>query len=135
MRTTLFLLLFPLSSLALADFTAEVTHVRDGDTLECGSRVVRLANIDAPESDQPHGTEADRALRSAVSGKRVRVETRGRGNHGRITGEVYLEGRNINARLVREGHAWVYDQYNQNSRLPKVEAKAREADRGLVHYV
>jgi endonuclease YncB( thermonuclease family) len=62
------LLVFLLFPLGHADITGRVTHVRDGDTIELGQRVIRLQGIDAPESDQPHGDEASRALRQRVVG-------------------------------------------------------------------
>lgn len=117
---------------ASADFSAKITHVRDGDTIELGERVVRLGGIDTPESGQPHGDEAGQALRRLVLGENVRVETDGRGTHGRIIGRVYHQGRDINEWLVQRGHAWAYDRYlDPDSRLPDLEAEAREADRGL----
>lgn len=125
-------LLLLVTTAAQADFTATVTHVRDGDTLECGERVVRLQGIDAPESDQPHGRAAGRALRRLVAGETVTVETHGRGDYGRIIGTVHYEGRDVNAWMVRQGHAWAYDDYlRPGSVLPSLERRAREADRGL----
>ncbi|SCY27869.1 thermonuclease family protein [Thiohalorhabdus denitrificans] len=121
-----------LTGSASADFEAEVTHVRDGDTIELGERVVRLGGIDTPESGQPHGDEAGQAVRRLVLGETVRIETDGRGSHGRLIGRVYHQGRDINAWLVQQGHAWAYDHYLEpGSRLPDLEAEAREEGRGL----
>ena len=114
-----------------ADFTGRVTHVRDGDTIELGERAVRLQGIDAPESDQPYGKRAGQALRERIGGRRVRVETHGRGSYGRVIGTVFLDGANVNAWLVRKGYAWVYDRYNDDPRLPRLERQARQAQRGL----
>lgn len=133
-RITLLAALLAFSSvLAAADsITARVTHVRDGDTVECGERVVRLAGIDTPESDQPHGGAAGRALRRLVGGEVVRVVTDTRGVHGRIIGVVHYQGRNVNAWLVRQGHAWAYDRYlDPGSELPDLERRARANGRGL----
>lgn len=120
-----------LPAFGVAGLEGLVTHVRDGDTIELESRTVRLQGIDAPESDQPHGAVASRALEAKIGGRRVRIETHGRGNYGRIIGTVHLRNTNINAWLVRAGHAWVYEKYNDDPRLPRLERRAREADRGL----
>lgn len=127
----LYLDLLP-ASVSAGSFTAQVAHVRDGDTLECGERVVRLGGIDTPESDQPHGAAAGQALRELVGGEVVRVVTDGEGAHGRIIGVVRHQGRNVNAWLVRRGHAWAYDRYLEpDSELPALERRARAAGRGL----
>ena len=129
---TLILLAGLLGQPAHADFTATVTHVRDGDTVELGERAVRLQGIDAPESDQPHGSAAGKALRRLVAGERVRVESHGRGDYDRIIGTIHHDGQDVNALMVREGHAWAYDEYLEpGSVLPALERRAREADRGL----
>ena len=132
MRMVLTAILLGIVTVAQADFSARVTHVRDGDTVECGERVVRLQGIDAPESDQPYGTEAGKALRLKVLGERITVKSQGRGNYGRIIGVLVHEGTNVNAWLVRQGHAWAYDRYlGPASRLPDLERRARRAGRGL----
>ena len=117
---------------AQADIRGQVTHVRDGDTIELSERVIRLSGIDAPESDQPNGRAAGHALRRLVLGEEVRVETEGRGSYGRITGVVHLNQKIVNAWLVRQGHAWAYERYLEpGSRLPALEREARESERGL----
>lgn len=108
-----------------------VTHVRDGNTLECESKVVRLHGIDAPESNQTYGGQAGQALHALVEGQTVRVETHGWGDYGRVIGTVYLGERNVNAWLVRQGHAWVHDRCNEDPRFPRSEEEARKAERGL----
>lgn len=113
------------------EIIGQVTHVRDADTIELGDRTVRLQGIDAPESDQPYGRKATRAMRRKVLDERVRVETHGRGNYGRIIGTVWLEGLNVNGWLVSRGYAWVYDKYNEDPRLPELEEIAWEESRGL----
>ena len=132
MRIILTVALLGITAAAHADFMARVTHVRDADTIECGQRVVRLQGIDAPELDQPHGRQATQALRARILGKRVTVETEGRGKYGRIIGVVVHDGHNLNAWLVRRGHAWAYDRYlGPGSPLPDLERAAQNAGRGL----
>jgi endonuclease YncB( thermonuclease family) len=94
--------------------TGEVVSVADGDTITIlvdSERVkVRLAEIDAPERGQPWGKRAKQALTGKIAGHVVQVETSWRDRYGRRVGHVVYSGRDINRELVREGHAWVYQQ-------------------------
>ena len=51
--------------------------------------------------------------------------------YGRTVGKVYLEDLDINAELVRYGHAWVYRRYAKDKTLFDLEAEARENQLGL----
>jgi len=122
---------------AAAELSGEVVRVADGDTLTIrsasGRRLkIRLYGIDAPEADQPHGPEAERALAGAVAGRRVRVEAREWDDYGRIVGVVYAGERNVNLAMVCEGEAWWYRHYAGGERAMRdCEEQARAARRGL----
>ena len=106
-----------------------VIKVSDGDTLQVRTSEetklkVRLYGIDAPETEksnrrtgkvskpgQPFGEEAYKALQSKVVGKKVRVDIIAVDRYKREVGIVYLESRNINLQMVKEGWAWAYTQY------------------------
>ncbi|MBC7956504.1 MAG: thermonuclease family protein [Cytophagales bacterium] len=113
-----------------------VTRVSDGDTLwvrpEGGKPVkVRLHGIDAPERCQPWGSQARAALAARVLHRPVHVRTRAHDNYHRTVGSLELNGEDIAAWMVREGHAWS-DPYRR-SRGPYAaqEQQARAARRGL----
>lgn len=126
------LALFLLPSIVIAgEIVDRVTYVRDGDTIEIGDLVVRLAGIDAPESDQPQGRRSAMALHQRVLGETVRVETKGRDQYQRVLGVVYHGGDNLNRWLVRHGHAWEYDRYSQDMMLGWLEWQAWWGGRGL----
>jgi endonuclease YncB( thermonuclease family) len=112
-----------------------VTKVIDGDTIEFkeeeGRYKVRLTEIDAPESDQPWGKEAERALANKIHRKNVEIHDEGIDRYGRLLGRIYFEGRDISQELVEEGHAWVYREYMSDPFLLKDELSARQADLGL----
>ena len=121
---------------ALADVTARVVEVVDGDTirvLDDGDEVtVRLEGIDAPESDQPFGDAATRYVAGAVVGERVRVVEHGEDYLGRTIGEVLTaEGENLNRVLVDEGFAWWFERYNDDDSLGDLQATARAREAGL----
>lgn len=113
-----------------------VATVHDGDTVTCldergVARKIRLAGIDAPESGQPHGDAARRALAAKLVGGWVRVEGRARDQHGRLLGTLWIEGRDLNAELVTEGFAWAFGGFVPDEELVAAEAAARRSRRGL----
>lgn len=122
-----------LSTTALADTTAVVIDVHDGDTvtLDTGERV-RLADIDAPELKQPGGSEARTLLAGLINRQTVRVVERGRDRYGRLLGVIWLGERDVNEELVRAGAVWCFVRYlPPRSTCPAIEAEARAARRGL----
>ena len=121
---------------ALGDeITGTVTRVVDGDTIHVSvgltKHVIRLAEIDTPERDQPWGREASRALADKLTRARVTVHTTETDRYGRLVGKVLLGSREINREMVREGHAWVYRQYMQDRSLLEDERTARQRKAGL----
>jgi endonuclease YncB( thermonuclease family) len=112
-----------------------VTRVTDGDTihvqLSSGDIIVRLDSIDAPEHDQPGGREATQALTALVLGHAVSLEVITQDRYERLVAQVLLNGESVNARLVREGHAWAYRFFVKNPDYCRWEDEARSAHRGL----
>ena len=120
---------------AAADVTGVVTRVSDGDTLWVADAArlrhkVRLLDIDAPESSQPSGAESTAYLKSLVGGRTVRVAGGGRDMYGRVLGVVWLDGEDVNLKMVREGMAWVY-RHSANAQYAAAQEGARAARRGL----
>ena len=106
-----------------------MTEVYDGDTItadiDLGFKVwrrdekLRLFGIDAPEvrgETRPAGLQARDALRSRILNRDVIVCTikDKTGKYGRYLAEVFLDGENINAWLVAEGHAIPYGEVRQS---------------------
>jgi endonuclease YncB( thermonuclease family) len=120
---------------AAIDLLGKVVGVLDGDTLtvlvERRAVKVRLAEIDTPEKGQPYGSAARQALSDLVFGKVATVHGQTRDRYGRTVGRVYVDGRDVNAELVRAGHAWVYRKYTTDRSLYALEAEAKAAGRGL----
>jgi micrococcal nuclease len=129
------------TSVALADNSAvlagRVIKVVDGDTidvqLQSGLVRVRFHAVDAPEKAQDYGRAATDALFSLIGGKDVQIEPFKQDRYERLVGIVYLGDLNVNAELVRNGHAWAMRRYMRKSdaELCSLESAARLGHRGL----
>ena len=136
---SLFLLAALAAALPLhaATFRGVVSHVTDGDTLwvKPGGRgeavEIRLVDLDAPENCQAFGPQARRALVARVLHQTVVVRTRGVDEFQRTLAQVSHRGRDVNAWLVREGHAWSSTFHGKRGPYEKLEDEARAARRGL----
>jgi micrococcal nuclease len=85
--------------------TGQVTHVRDGDTIVVGGMPIRLNGLAAPESDEPGGAAATKAMIKLVQGRTLRCELDGERTHDRCVGICYLDGVDISATMVAAGLA------------------------------
>nr|VFK37399.1 MAG: micrococcal nuclease [Candidatus Kentron sp. TC]VFK37714.1 MAG: micrococcal nuclease [Candidatus Kentron sp. TC]VFK51480.1 MAG: micrococcal nuclease [Candidatus Kentron sp. TC] len=95
-------------------YRCSASRVVDGDTIDLvvdlGFRIsidvrVRLAGIDAPERYTDDGKKATARLEE-LAPRIASLSTRKTGKYGRWLGTLYdEEGNDINAQLVREGHA------------------------------
>ena len=82
-RNILIGLMIAIASNAMAQNTAKVVRVWDGDSfnLLVKGEVIstRLANVDAPEMNQAWGKESQKNVSQLILGKDVEFETTGRG--------------------------------------------------------
>ena len=119
------------------ELAGRVVKADDGDTLSIVDadrqpHVVRLADIDAPETAQRFGTQSRQSLAALCAGKTAQVEDRGRDADGRSLGWVTCAGINANGEQVRRGMAWVNPHTaSPTSALYALEGDARLARRGL----
>lgn len=131
------LLLLALSAVAeSAELAGRVVGVTDGDSLTLlvnglEQVKVRLAEIDAPEHDQPFGQRSKQSLSELIYNRLVTVKVWDRDDYGRTVGVVWIGDRNVDAEQVRRGMAWVYRQFAKTGDLYRLEAEAKQARRGL----
>lgn len=128
-------LLLP-GTLSAQDFTGVVVRVMDGDSVVVENAQdmqieIRLADIDAPERDQPYADAARDALRALVLEETVDVRFNDVDDYGRIVARLYAGGTDVSAELLDRGLAWVYRQYARDASLLAHETAARNARRGL----
>ncbi len=87
--------------------TRMVTRIIDGDTAVIEGESVRLLGIDADERGEPCYNQARERLEELVLDREVLLEsdTEDKDMYGRYLRFLFLEGDNINLRMVGEGLA------------------------------
>ncbi|MHB9285502.1 thermonuclease family protein [Halobacteriales archaeon Cl-PHB] len=146
---------------ASQSYNVTVTNVVDGDTIDVryangSTDRVRLIGIDTPEvhvetepedwegipdTDAGHqclrnaGENASAYVGEAIAGREVRLQLDAvgdtRGSYGRLLAYVYVDGDNLNYRLVSEGYAAVYPaEFEQQDRFEAAEDDAIAASAG-----
>ncbi len=118
-------------------FAARVVTVSDGDTVwvtpvQSQRRMkLRMQGIDAPERCQPGGEEATRALRELLLNQTVEVVVRGQDDYQRGLARIRLQGKDVGAFMVSQGHAWSYRFKSDPGPYVREEQAARQARRGV----
>ena len=125
-----------------ATFEGTVSRVVDGDTVWVRAAgdgsgrnprpiKLRLQGIDAPERCQAWGAQATAALSARVLHQRVEVSTRAKDDYQRTLGNLLLNGEDVSAWMVAQGHAWSYHHRHSGGPYADQEQQARAARRGL----
>ena len=122
-----------------------LVRVLDGDTIALDNgETVRLIGVDAPEIHHPEipvqrfGQEAAEFLRRFTEGLECTLEyepTDIRDQYGRLLAYVFVEGRLVNAEIIRQGYAYAYTRFpcRRQAEFIVLEHEARENQRGLWH--
>ena len=114
---------------------AKVIRITDGDSLwvrpaDGGAPVeLRIDGIDAPEICQSGGQAARKALAARLMGRTVDVDTRRQDDYDRALASVFLDGEDMGAWMVSQGHAWAYRQ--ASGAYLALQARAQSAALGL----
>ena len=124
----------------------QVSRVVDGDTLIVSkgsiNLTIRLVGIDAPETSkkkhepgQPYSQQSTKYLAKIALNRAADVKSYGADPYGRVLGEVFVDGNNVNLEMVKAGLAEVY----RGTPAPgqdvgpywSAEEAAREAGKGM----
>lgn len=141
-RMKLFLsVVFCLIPLSAQAFTALVIKVSDGDTVtvthDGEKQRVRVFGIDAPEHDQPGGTQAKHDMTALALGKTVEVDPpfgkrKFPHSYNRIVATLTTpEGTDIGWTLLTLGDAWAYDQFKPPRQYDEAMTQAASIHEGL----
>ena len=136
---TLFFVIIPVPVIALAG-QYKVIRVVDGDTIviEFNGKYekVRMLCVNTPESVHPDkkqnipmGKVASRYTQKKLTGKNFALEfeiENLRGNYGRLLAYVFVDGKNLNLDLVRQGLSPYYTKYGKSE---KYDAEFRVAEK------
>ena len=130
------ILLLITANIAIAEeYDAKVIVVIDGDTLVVlhnNAKVkIRMANIDAPEKDQPFGMQARQVMFGMVFKKQVHIDSVTVDKYGRTVALVTMNGLNINEEMVKRGMAWEYSYYKPGRIYMALQSEAQQEHRGL----
>jgi endonuclease YncB( thermonuclease family) len=120
----------------------KIVGVHDGDTITLLDEnktqyKVRFNGIDAPELKQDFGNKAKESLSDLVFGKTVTLVYSKLDKYGRIVGNIYLDGKDINLEQIKAGFAWHYKKYQDEQTetdrksYSEAEIKAKESKLGL----
>lgn len=80
-------------------------HLVDGDTIDVRGTRWRLAGFDAPERDQPGGSDATAHLRTVLAHSHKIAFVGGRDAYGRRLAHVWTTRGSLAWRMVASGHA------------------------------
>ena len=119
---------------------AKVLSITDGDTFKVRlrgyARSIRIACIDAPETWESGGQEAQDALTGMLKiGSKVRLREHSYDLYGSLVADVYDGGgKNVGMKLVKQGFAEVYDlcaSQRNEGKLIRFEQEARKKRKGI----
>ncbi|HVX50956.1 MAG TPA: thermonuclease family protein [Chitinophagaceae bacterium] len=128
-------------SLTLFSKPARVIRVIDGDTfvIETGERV-RVIGINAPEMKTEYGEPAKQHLLAMIEGKTVDLEpdhvSKDKDVYGRLLRYVYLDGVDIDKKMVADGYAIAFLKYafDKETEYKAAEATAKTASLGIWQH-
>ena len=128
-------LLFLVLAIKLSASAQLVVQVFDGDTyriLTKGKfRVIRLANVDAPELNQYYGRFAKTEVSKLILTKIVKIQVYGKDRYGRTVAKITVAGKSLDSIMVTNGWAWHWLEYSHNKVLSVYERLAIEAKTGM----
>ena len=127
-----FLLVFSFATAA----NAQSIYVIDGDTIVIGELTHRLHGIDAPEFSQsckdsgggwwPCGQAVTETLRDMAANGAITCSPVSKDYYGRNISKCLYYGKDLNARLVRNGLAWAFRRYSTDYVEEEEQAKAEK---------
>ncbi len=117
--------------------SAQPVKVIDGDSLEIGTKRIRLIGIDAPEYDQhckdknnklyPCGKQSAQYLQTLVNTATIKCKPHKKDKYKRLLCTCYADNTDINSEMIKNGQAIVYLE----SPYQKDQAEAKKKHLGI----
>lgn len=121
-QVAIFLILFVLlhgNVTAATHLSGKVVGVSDGDTITVLQNKqqykIGLYGVDCPESSQAFGQRAKEFTSAMLFGKTVEVTVYDIDKYDRSVGVVKVDGKTVNEALLKNGYAWLYTKYCDQS--------------------
>lgn len=134
----IFHLLFLVVSVSLfSQAKGKVIKIKDGDTIvvllsDNTEQILRLAEVDCPESGQAFGKIAKQFTSDQVFGKTVTFYKIGKDRYGRgVAGVFYAGDKYLSREIVKAGFGWWYFKASKNTELQKMQDEAKAGKLGL----
>lgn len=111
-----------------------VKRVIDGDTIVLeGDIKVRLKGINTPEKNMLYYQESTDFLKNLLENRSIKIRHYGQDKYGRYLGYIFIQNKNINELLVREGlaHIYYYEEDEYYNKLLRAEKYARRKNLGI----
>jgi endonuclease YncB( thermonuclease family) len=126
----------PKKPAAAPPLQGKATQVIDGatfvlQTTEGKQLTVQLAGIEPPEPCQTWGAESKDALQAWLKDQPLQLKTEGGERGGRVLAHVFVDGADINVRMVEEGHAFSVRGRSDHGPYLKQERVAKALRRGM----
>lgn len=128
-------------------YHCQLQKIIDGDTIiaDCNSAKpqqvkIRIWGMDAPEMKQkPWGDKAKKALENIFHMNKhdtILIKIRDIDQYNRYVGQIYINNQEIDVglKMVSEGFAVVYHQYNKDPLYRREESKAQDAKKGIWKF-
>ena len=121
----LFGVFWPITVSAQAELTGQITHVRDGDTIEVGNIAIRLNGLTCDERGTALGDRATAYLRSQVLGKTATCSLNGERTYDRLVGRCATEDLgDIGAHLITQQLCGRCERYDSGNEYVQAQTKA-----------
>lgn len=121
----LFGVFWPINVSAQAELTGQITHVRDGDTIEVGNIAIRLNGLTCDERGTALGDRATAYLRSQVLGKTATCSLNGERTYDRLVGRCATEDLgDIGAHLITQQLCGRCERYDSGNEYVQAQTKA-----------
>lgn len=115
----------PIALFAQAELTGQITHVRDGDTLEVGDIAIRLNGLTCDERGTTLGDRTTAHLRSHVLGKTATCSLNGERTYDRLVGRCATENLgDIGAHLIRQRLCGRCERYDPEGEYAQAQRDA-----------
>ena len=121
----LFGVFWPIALFAQAELIGEITHIRDGDTIEVGDIAIRLNGLTCDERGTDLGDRATAHLRSQLKGKTATCSLTGERTYDRIVGRCATEELgDIGAHLITQQLCGRCQRYDSTGFYGEAQRKA-----------